>query len=190
VALLISTLIAPLIWNAIQGAIRFSEATIWQVQLQRDLDRLTTLLDNDAADACLFGTTAVSNSCDVDIPTCAAASDQLRMRVTLLDSNDRPTGADAVIIYRRDATTNELRRTGPLILPNGQLDSSNLTSVDQLVMRGVSVFAVSADNSCNTATIQLTVLPVAASTFQAEQGLSSPLNRSLGLRTGSRQFVN
>ncbi|MEB3349200.1 MAG: prepilin-type N-terminal cleavage/methylation domain-containing protein [Cyanobacteriota bacterium] len=81
VALLISALVAPLIWITIQSSIRYSEVTIWQAQLQRDLDRLTTLLDNEASEACLFGTTANPAACAAanhpatPLPTsCASAS--------------------------------------------------------------------------------------------------------------------
>jgi hypothetical protein len=191
VALLISALFVPLIWTTIRGAIQFFEATIWQVQLERDIDRLTTLLDAEAEDACLFSTTAAPGACAAATPACAAADNQLRMRVTLLNANTAvPTGADAVITYTRNAATNELRRTGPRILANGRLDPANTVVNDQLVMRGVTGFRVNTNNDCNTANIVVTVTPVAPNVFTANQGFGTAVTRTFGLRTGSRPFVD
>jgi len=190
VALLISALFVPLIWTTIRGAIQFFEATIWQVQLERDLDRLTTLLDAEAEDACLFSTTAAPGACAAATPACDAAANQLRMRVTLLDANNTPTGADAVITYTRNTANNELNRTGPTILANGRLDAANTQSTNQLVMRGVTAFAVTPNNDCNTANIQITAQPVAPNVFTANQGFGNAVIRRFGLRTGSRPFVD
>jgi hypothetical protein len=187
VALLISALVAPLIWITIQSSIRYSEVTIWQAQLQRDLDRLTTLLDNEASEACLFGTTANPAACAAATPSCDAASNQLRMRVTLLDSNSVPTGADAVITYAR--VGNELQRTGPLILANGRLDPTNTASNNQLVMRGVTAFTATPQNDCSRVTLQVTVQSQAATTFAG----SNPVTvgpRVIGLRAGSRPYLD
>lgn len=189
VALLISSVVLPLIWISIRGAIQFTEATIWQVQLQRDLDRLTTLLDAEAEDACLFGTTAAPGACAAATPACATANNQLRMRVTLLDANNAPAGT-GVITYTRNTANNQLLRTGARILRNGRLDPTNTQSTDQLVMRGVTAFAVTPNDDCDTVTIQLTVRPVAPNTFTAAQGFGDDVDRTLQLRTGSRPFVD
>jgi hypothetical protein len=187
VAVLIAGLVSPLIWNAIQGSIRFSEATVWQVQLQRDLERLTTLLDNEASEACLFGTTADPSACAAAAPVCAAAADQLRMRVTLLDANSVPTGADAVITYTRVGT--ELLRTGPLILANGRLDPTNTPSANQLVMRGVTAFTATPQNDCSSVNLQVTVQSGVGAAFAGTNPVTvGP--RTIGLRAGSRPFVD
>lgn len=187
VALAISGIILPLIWTTIQGAIRLFEANIWQVQLERDLNRLATLLNHEAEDACLFSTTAAPGDCAAPTPVCAAAANQLRMRVTLLNANNVPAGT-AVITYTRD-NNNELRRTGPTILANGRLDPTNTAANNQLVMRGVTAFTVTPNDDCNTATIQATAQPVASSTFAAP-GFGPPVSRTIGLRSGSRPFVD
>jgi hypothetical protein len=187
VALLIAGLATPLMWNAIQGSIRFSEATSWEVQLQRDLDRLTTLLDHEAAEACLFGTTADPPACAAAAPACAPAAGQLRMRIRLLDANSVPTGANAVITYTR--VGNELLRTGPLIHANGQLDPANTASTDQLVMRGVTAFTATPQNDCGTVTLEVTVQSQAATAFAG----SNPVTlgpRTIGLRAGSRAYLD
>lgn len=185
VSLLISGLLVPLIWTTIHGSIQFFEATTWQAQLQRDLDRLTALLDGEAEDACLFGTNAGPGDCSEPTPNCSAADNQLRMRVTLFDANNVPTGQDAVITYSRD-DNNDLRRTGPTILTNGRLDPTNTVASDQLVMRGVKAFNVTPNEDCSTATIEITVKPLTPSTFTDTQGFCNPVTRTIGLRTGSR----
>lgn len=190
VALVISGLFLPLIWSGIHGAIRFFEATLWQVQLERDLNRVSTLLDAEAEDACMFGTNAPPPACAAAAPVCAAAANQLRMRVTLLDANFVPTGADAVILYTRNTATNELLRSGPQILANGQLSPANTASNDQLVMRGVTGFAVTPNNDCDTATVVITAVPVAPNTSTAAQGFGNPVTRTIGLRTGSKSYVD
>lgn len=190
VALAISGLFIPLIWQSIQGAIQFFEATLWQVQLERDLNRLTTLLDAEAEDACLFSTTAAPGACAAAAPVCAAGANPLRMRVTLLDANSVPTGADAVITYTHNAVTKELLRTGPTIFNTGRLDPANSTANNQLVMRGVTGFTVTPNNDCNTAAVVITAQPVASNTFRAAQGFGNPVTRTLGLSTGSRPYVD
>jgi hypothetical protein len=192
VALLISGLFVPLIWVSIRGAIQFFEATIWQVQLERDLDRLTTLLDAEAFDACLFSTTA--NPAANCVPTAAQAcntaqANQLRFRATLLDGDNAPAGTRVVRYFR---TGTDLFRNGPAVLPNGQLDPNAANNqTNQLVMRGVTGFAVTPGNDCTTATIVVRVRPVAPNTFTATQGFGIEIPpRNLGLRTGSRPFVD
>ena len=190
VAIAISAMFVTLTWSSIQGAIRFFEANLWQVQLERDLNRVSTLLDAEAEDACVFGTTAAPVACAAAAPVCAAAANQLHMRVTLFDANSVPTGADAVILYTRNAATNELRRSGPQILANGRLDPANTAANDQLVMRGVTGFAVTPNNDCDTATVTITATPVAPNTFTTTQGFGNPVTRTIGLRTGSRPYVD
>ena len=190
VAIAISAMFVTLTWSSIQGAIRFFEANLWQVQLERDLNRVSTLLDAEAEDACVFGTTAAPAACAAAAPVCAAATNQLRMRVTLLDANSVPTGADAVILYTRNTATNELLRSGPQILANGRLDPANTAANDQLVMRGVTGFALTPNNDCDTATVAITATPVAPNTFTAAQGFGNPVTRTISLRTGSRPYVD
>jgi len=191
VALAISALFVPLIWSSIRGSIQFFEATLWQVQLERDLNRVSTLLDAEATDACLFSTTtAPANCASATAPVCTAAANDLRMRVTLLDINSVSTGADAVIRYTRNTATNELLRSGPTILNNGRLDPSNTPATNQLVMRGVTGFTVTPSNDCNTATVVITARPISPNTFTATQGFGTPVTRTLGLRTGSRPFID
>ncbi|MEO1002658.1 MAG: prepilin-type N-terminal cleavage/methylation domain-containing protein [Cyanobacteria bacterium J06638_7] len=189
VGLLISALFVPLIWTSIRGAIQFFEATIWQVQLERDLDRLTTVLDSDAQDACLFGTAAAPGACAAAAPTCVAGPNNLRMRVTLVNANNVPTGANAVVTYVRNAN-NELLRSGPTILASGRLDPANTAANNQLVMRGVTLFQVTPNTDCNTATIAISVQPVAPNVFTAAQTFGTAVDRTIGLRTGSRSFVD
>lgn len=192
VALLISGLFVPLIWISIRGAIQFFEATIWQVQLERDLDRLTALIDAEAEDACRLGTDADPAPCIPPATELACDTDtenQLSMRVTLLDANNAPAGT-GVITYTRNDNNDELLRTGPLILNTGRLDPTNTQSTGQLVMRGVTGFDVDLADDCNTAIIVVTVQPVAPNVFTAGVGTGNDVTRTFGLRTGSRPFVD
>ncbi len=115
VALVISGLFVPLIWTTIRGSIQFLEATIWQTQLERDLDRLTTLISSEANDACQLGTNAASLPATATAadPTCDTAQrNQLRMRVTLLDANNAPAGT-RVVRYFGPAQVNQPRAKWP-----------------------------------------------------------------------------
>lgn len=181
VGMAISALFVPLVWATIRGAIQFYEATVWQVQLGRDLDRLATLLNAEAEEACLFGTTAAPDDCGAPDP-CPAAAGQLQLGTRLLDASDNPT-APAVIIYA--LSNGELRRSGPRILANGRLDPDD-TAADQLVMRRVTGFTVTPSDDCNTVSIEVTVEPPAPNVFMAASGAGNPVSRRLGLRTGSR----
>lgn len=186
VGLLIGTLFVPLVWSTIRGSIQFFEASIWQGRLERDLDRLTALLSSETQEACLLGTDAAPSDCADGNPICAATPNQLRILVTLLDTNGT-SPANAVITYTRD-NNNVLLRTGPTILADGRLDPDTTPS-DQLVMRGVTAFTVTPNDDCNTATIEVTARPVAPSTFAETQGFGNPVTRTIGLRTGSRRFA-
>lgn len=189
VALLISGLFVPLIWNSIRGSIQFFEATIWQVQLQRDLDRLTTLLNVEAGEACLFSTTVdpAANCIPAAGQACVTAqANELRMRVTLLNADNTPAGTRVVRYFLQ---AGDLRRDGPTVLATGRLDP-NANTNNQLVVRGVTAFAVTPNNDCTTANLQVTVQPVAPNTFTAAQGFGNPVTRAIGLRTGSRPFVD
>ncbi len=192
VALVISGLFVPLIWTTIRGSIQFFEATVWQVQLERDLDRLTTLITSEANDACQLGTNAASLPADcvpaADFTCDTAQRNQLRMRVTLLDANNAPAGTRVIRYFRPGGGTN-LERNGPAVLANGQLDPNNNNN-RQLLMRGVTTFRTTLNDDCTSATVQLTVAPVAPNTFTPTQGLGNPVTRTIGLRTGSRPFVD
>jgi hypothetical protein len=92
--------------------------------------------------------------------------------------------------YTRKTATNELRRSGPQILAHGRLDPANTAANDQLVMRGVTGFALTPNNDCDTATVAITATPVAPNTFTAAQGFGNPVTRTISLRTGSRPYVD
>ena len=57
-------------------------------------------------------------------------------------------------------------------------------------MRGVTGFAVTPNNDCDTATVTITATPVAPNTFTTTQGFGNPVTRTIGLRTGSRPYVD
>lgn len=187
VGLVISSLFVPLLWNVVRSTIVFSESTVWQVQLQRDLDRLTTLLNIEAEEACLFGTTGdpAAGCFPTASASCSTATqNELRLRVPLLNASGAPAGS-AVIRYFRTGT--DLLRTGPAVLASGRLNPS-VTSSNQLVMRGVNGFTVTPASGCTRANLALTVTSVAGTSIPSTAVTLGP--RDLSLQAGVQPFID
>ncbi|WP_191964798.1 type II secretion system protein J [Synechococcus sp. RSCCF101] len=185
VSLGLTGLVAIAAFSLLRGELRLSEATIWDVHFQRDLNRLNSLMELEASEACMFGTTSNPASCaPTGAATCATTvANQLRMLVPMLDtSNDPPTDELQTIRFHLDTNNDRLLRDGPAILPSGALDIDTRNNLNNLlVMSNVTGFAVTNDADCRTVNVDVTMSPI---------GSTATRTQSMVLRTGVSQFVD
>ncbi len=85
------------------------------------------------------------------------------------------------IRYFRNASTNQLLRDGPRILPSGALDIANADQTNTLVMERVTALVVTPGDDCRSATVQVTA--AAANTGDSR-------TQAIGLRAGVNQFAD
>jgi hypothetical protein len=148
--------------------VRTTNRVTWNTQVQRDIAKINSFLVVESREACAFSAAAAApaNWATSPMPTpspcttppCATTvGTELRLLVPF------STGVNAAPIPRvirfytaLNATTgrSELRRDGPRILVNGQLDSTTAND-NAVLIDGVTTFTASVSADCRTANLQL-----------------------------------
>ena len=166
-----------------------TNATIWAVQLQRDLSKFNFLVNSEANEACRLqsgtppandttctpGTVAAPVSC----ATVTGPVTNFNLLVPLDVANNDPV--ERVITYRFDAGTGRVLRDGPRILTNGRLDATVANNqTGSVVLDGVTTFTPTVTADCRSATILVTLtVPTTAST----------LTQTIRVAAGAEQFI-
>ena len=180
VELLVGFLISGVLFAAatdlLINHIRTSESTVWGIQLERSLSKLTNLMAAEASEACAMGTTSNPSTCTPAAACLTTSSTEVRMMVPVLTAG---TMTNEWIRYFRDSSTNQLLRDGPRILPSGALDIVNADQSNVLVMERVTAFTVTPGDDCRSATLQVTVNSANTSYTRTQE---------IGLRAGVNQF--
>jgi Tfp pilus assembly protein PilW len=180
VELLVGFLISGVLFAAatdlLINHIRTSESTVWGIQLERSLSKLTNLMAAEASEACAMGTTSNPSTCTPAAACLTTSSTEVRMMVPVLTAG---TITNEWIRYFRDSSTNQLLRDGPRILPSGALDIVNADQSNVLVMERVTAFTVTPGDDCRSATLQVTVNSANTSYTRTQE---------IGLRAGVNQF--
>lgn len=176
VGLLISGVVFVAATDLLLNHIRTSESTIWGINLERSLSKLTNLMAAEASEACALGTTANPSICTPAAACPTTSSTEVRMMVPVLTAGNI---TNEWIRYFRNASTNQLLRDGPRILPSGALDIVSADQVNVLVMERVTDFAVTPGDDCRSATLQVTANSANANYTRTQV---------IGLRAGVNQF--
>jgi hypothetical protein len=152
--------------SVIVSHLNSTNATIWSVQLQRDLSKFNFLITSEAAEACRVqagtppandtacvpGTFATPLSC----ATVTGPATNFNLLVPLDVANADPV--ERVITYRFDAGTGRVLRDGPRILTSGRLDTTVANNQNNsVVLDGVTAFNPTVSADCRSATIQVTL---------------------------------
>ncbi|WP_159819924.1 prepilin-type N-terminal cleavage/methylation domain-containing protein [Cyanobium sp. Copco_Reservoir_LC18] len=171
--------------------IRTTNRVTWNNQTQRDIAKINSFLAVESREACAFSAAAVAptNWATDPMPTpspcttppCAtAAGTELRLLVPFSTSVNAAPIPRVIRFYTAlNATTGrtELRRDGPRILINGQLDSTTANN-NAVLIDGVNTFTVSVSADCRTANLQLSLdVPNGGGTTPLE-----PITLSTGVR--------
>jgi prepilin-type N-terminal cleavage/methylation domain-containing protein len=161
--LLITTVLISILLAAISvilsSHLKLTDSETSMIQSRRESARLNYILNSESNEACALKGGSDPSSCS---QTCATtASSDLRLRVPVIINGT--TAGTRFIRYYLSGT--ELRRDGPAIKPDGQLDLSQ-SNVDSLLIDSVSAFMATIDSDCHAATISLSLsFPAAASPF-------------------------
>lgn len=152
--------------SVIVSHLNSTNATIWSVQLQRDLSKFNYLLNSEAVEACRMqagtppandtacvpGTFATPLSC----ATVTGPATNFNLLVPLDVANADPV--ERVITYRFDAGTGRVLRDGPRILTSGRLDPTVASNQNNaVVLDGVTAFTPTVSADCRSATIAVTL---------------------------------
>ncbi|WP_216918755.1 prepilin-type N-terminal cleavage/methylation domain-containing protein [Synechococcus sp. CCAP 1479/9] len=152
--------------SVIVSHLNSTNATIWSVQLQRDLSKFNYLLNSEAVEACRVqsgtppandtvcvpGTFATPISC----ATVTGPATNFNLLVPLDVANADPV--ERVITYRFDAGTGRVLRDGPRILTSGRLDPTVASNQNNaVVLDGVTAFTPTVSADCRSATIDVTL---------------------------------
>ncbi len=174
--------------------VRTTSRVTWNTQAQRDIAKINTFLAVETREACSFstGTAAPPNWATSPMPTpspcttacTTGAGTELRMLVPFTDDvNEAPIPRVIRFYTFLNATTGrrELRRDGPRILVNGQLDPSPINDQSNAVLiDGVNTFTVNVSPGCRTVNLQMSLdVP--------NGGGTTPLE-PMTLTTGVRMF--
>jgi prepilin-type N-terminal cleavage/methylation domain-containing protein len=150
--------------SVIVSHLNSTNATIWAVQLQRDLSKFNYLLNSEAVEACRVqagtppandtacvpGTFATPLSC----ATVTGPATNFSLLVPLDVANADPV--ERVITYRLDA--GRVLRDGPRILTSGRLDTTVANNQNNaVVLDGVTAFTPTVSADCRSATITVTL---------------------------------
>lgn len=150
--------------SVIVSHLNSTNATIWAVQLQRDLSKFNYLLNSEAVEACRMqagtppandtacvpGTFATPLSC----ATVTGPATSFSLLVPLDVANNDPV--ERVITYRLD--TGRVVRDGPRILTSGRLDTTVANNQNNaVVLDGVTAFTPTVSADCRSATITVTL---------------------------------
>jgi prepilin-type N-terminal cleavage/methylation domain-containing protein len=178
--------------NVAVSHIRTTNRVTWNTQAQRDIAKINSFLAVEAREACSFSTggTAPANWATSPMPTpspcttacTAGAGTELRMLVPFSTGVNAAPIPQVIRIYTAlNLTTGrtELRRDGPRILINGQLDSS-IANNNAVLIDGVNTFTVNVSPDCRTVNLQMSLdVP--------NGGGTTPLE-PMTLTTGVRMF--
>jgi len=153
--LMITTILISIILAAISailsGHLRLTDSETSMIQSRRESARLNYILNSESNEACAVKGGSDPTSCS---QTClTTATNDLRMRVPVLINGT--TAGTRFIRYYLSGT--ELRRNGPAIKPDGQLDLSQATMIDSLLIDSVSAFNAVIDSDCHAAAITLSL---------------------------------
>ncbi|MCP9797570.1 prepilin-type N-terminal cleavage/methylation domain-containing protein [Cyanobium sp. Lug-B] len=163
----------------------------WNTQAQRDIAKINSFLAVESREACAFSAaaTAPTNWATSPMPTpspcttppCATtAGNELRLLVPFSTNVNAAPIPRVIRFYTFDNPTTgrrELRRDGPRILVNGQLDSTTANN-NAVLIDGVNTFTVSVSADCRTANLQMSLdVPNAGGTTPLE-----PITLSTGVR--------
>ncbi|MCT0207752.1 prepilin-type N-terminal cleavage/methylation domain-containing protein [Synechococcus sp. CS-1332] len=167
-----------------------TNATMWAVQLQRDLSKFNFLVNSEANEACRLqsgtppandtvctpGTVAVPVSC----ATVTGPATNFNLLVPMDVANNDPE--ERVITYSFNAGTGQVLRSGPRILSNGRLDATVANNqTGSVVLDGVTAFTPTVSNDCRSATIVLTLsVPTTTATFPPQ---------TIRVAAGAEQFI-
>lgn len=150
--------------SVIVSHLNSTNATIWAVQLQRDLSKFNYLLNSEAVEACRVqagtppandtacvpGTFATPLSC----ATVTGPATNFSLLVPLDVANADPV--ERVITYRLDS--GRVLRDGPRILTSGRLDTTVANNQNNaVVLDGVTAFTPTVSADCRSATITVTL---------------------------------
>ena len=150
--------------SVIVSHLNSTNATIWAVQLQRDLSKFNYLLNSEAVEACRMqagtppandtacvpGTFATPLSC----ATVTGPATSFSLLVPLDVANADPV--ERVITYRLDS--GRVLRDGPRILTSGRLDTTVANNQNNaVVLDGVTAFTPTVSADCRSATIAVTL---------------------------------
>jgi len=168
--LLITAILVSILLGAIgvilSSHLRLTDSQTSVIQSRRESARLNYMLNAESLEACAFNSSTNPASCS---QTCSTtASNDLRLRVPVIVSGT--TAGTRFIRYYLNGS--ELRRDGPAIQPNGQLDLSQTTTIDSLLIDSVNAFTVTLDSDCHTASITLRLsFPDSTSLFTTRMSL-------------------
>ena len=169
--LMITTVLVSILLAAISliltSHLRLTDSETSMIQSRRESARLNYILHSESNEACAVQGGSDPTSCAQTCQT--AATNDLRMRIPVIINGT--TAGTRLIRYYLSGT--ELRRYGPAIKPDGQLDLSQ-GAIDSLLIDSVNSFSATADSDCHAALISLSLsLPNSA----------TPLTSSFSLRT-------
>ncbi|MCP9786736.1 prepilin-type N-terminal cleavage/methylation domain-containing protein [Cyanobium sp. N5-Cardenillas] len=172
--------------------IRTTSRVTWNTQVQRDIAKMNSFLAVESREACAFSAGAAAptdwvNGATMPTPSpcttacTTGAANEVRL---LVPFNTGPNAAPISRVIRFYTAVNgttgltELRRDGPGIAANGQLNATNLTG--SVLVDGVNTFTANVSPDCRTVTLQL-------SFDVPNNGGTTPLE-SITLTTGVRMF--
>jgi prepilin-type N-terminal cleavage/methylation domain-containing protein len=169
--LMITTVLVSILLAAISliltSHLRLTDSETSMIQSRRESARLNYILHSESNEACAVQGGSDPTSCAQTCQT--TATNDLRMRIPVIINGT--TAGTRLIRYYLSGT--ELRRNGPAIKPDGQLDLSQ-AAIDSLLIDSVSSFSATVDSDCHAALISLSLsLPNSA----------TPLTSSFSLRT-------
>jgi len=170
VELMITTVLVSILLAAISliltSHLRLTDSETSMIQSRRESARLNYILNSESNEACAVQGGSNPTSC---AQTClTSATNDLRMRIPVIING---TTADTRFI-RYYISGTELRRNGPAIKPDGQLDLSQTTMIDSLLIDSVSSFSAVVDSDCHAALISLSLsLPSTATAFTSSFAL-------------------
>lgn len=169
--LMITTVLVSILLAAISliltSHLRLTDSETSMIQSRRESARLNYILHSESNEACAVQGGSDPTSCAQTCQT--TATNDLRMRIPVIINGT--TAGTRLIRYYLSGT--ELRRNGPAIKPDGQLDLSQ-GAIDSLLIDSVSSFSATVDSDCHAALISLSLsLPNSA----------TPLTSSFSLRT-------
>lgn len=154
---------------------RTVNAATTNIQVGRELARLAYLLDTEVGEACAIRSGSMPGSCR---QTCLTApSTDLNVLIPVVDAG----GAVSTRAIRYFLSNNQLFRTGPRTLLNGQLDLRDLQGVTTLLLDDVSEFSARTDQGCRVSSVSVSILvdnprQLQTSTFSLNTGVSSYTN--------------
>lgn len=148
--LLVSTLLAGL-GITLSSHLRLIDAQTSMIHSRRESARLQHILTSESNEACALRGGSDPTSCSQTCQT--SATSDLRLLVPVI-VNGTTQETRLIRYYLKDT---DLRRSGAAIRPDGQLDLSQGSTIDSLVMDSVKAFSATIDSDCHAASISLSL---------------------------------